>query len=66
VSQPRETQKARDIIAQECEAGVLRVFPSQWLDHTLEQIKQAAAKGDKSARTAKKLLGDQRFKKTKD
>ena len=60
---PRDQEKARDIIAQECEAGILREFPSQWLDQTLDAINQAAKQGSRSAQKAKKLLNDQRFKK---
>jgi len=54
---------SRDIIARECEASVLREFPSQWLDQPLEAIIEAARKGDLTARKAKKLLTDRRFKK---
>ena len=62
----REQQKARDIIARECDAGILREFPSQFLDRTVEEINQAARGGDRLARKAKKLLNDLRFKKNKD
>ena len=60
---PPNQEKARDIIARECEAGILREFPSQWLDETLQAIVDAARKGDRTARKAKKLLIDRRFKK---
>lgn len=59
----RDKQKAGDIIAKECEAGILREFPSQWLDQSLEAINRAAKLGDRTAQKAKKLLNDQRFKK---
>jgi hypothetical protein len=38
-------------------------FPEEWLNKTLEQIMEAARKGDSAAKTAKKLLTDLRFKK---
>lgn len=60
---PRQKQKARDIIARECDASILREFPAQWLNHTLEAIVKAAQQGDRTARKAKKLLTDGRFKK---
>src|SRR5947209_2391628 len=63
VATPREKKKAKAIISEDCEAGVLREFPSQWLDKTLEEITEAAKEGDKSAKKAKKLLTDKRFKK---
>jgi hypothetical protein len=63
VATPRDQEKARDIISRECEASILRRFPSQWLDETLGAIADAARKGDRDARTAKKLLTDGRFKK---
>jgi hypothetical protein len=59
----RDQQKARDIISRECEATILREFPSQWLDQTLESIIDAAKQGDRTAQKAKKLLVDRRFKK---
>ncbi len=60
---PREKKKAADVIAEECQGKVLRQFPAEWLQKTLEEIHKAADKGDKSAKTAKKLLNDHRFKK---
>jgi hypothetical protein len=54
---------ARAIIARRCKSSILRVFPGQWLDSTLDEIRAAAAGGDRSARTALKLLTDQRFRK---
>jgi hypothetical protein len=63
VATPREKKTAREVIAEECAASILREFPSQWLDETLEAIAKAAQAGDKSAQKAKKLLTDQRFKK---
>jgi hypothetical protein len=59
----RLKRKARDIIGEECKGIILREFPSQWLDSTLEEIGEAAKKGERSARKAWKLLGSRRFKK---
>ena len=55
--------KAIDIIAQECQGRILREFPAQWLQHTLQEILDAAKQGDWSARKAAKLLRSGRFKK---
>ena len=60
---PRDQKKASRVISEECEAGILREFPSQWLDKTLEEIRKAGRTGDRSARKALKLLNDRRFKK---
>ena len=59
----RLKKKASDVIAEECQAGVHREFPSEWLDKTLEEVFEAATRGDRSARKARKLLNDPRFKK---
>jgi hypothetical protein len=63
VATPREKKTAREVISEECAGTILREFPSQWMDQTLEAIGNAAKAGDKSAQKAKKLLTDQRFKK---
>jgi len=55
--------KAIDIISQECQGRILREFPSQWLNRTLEEILEAAKQGDRSAQKASKLLQSGRFKK---
>jgi hypothetical protein len=55
--------KAIDIIGQECQGRILREFPSQWLNRTLEEILEAAKQGDRSAQKASKLLQSGRFKK---
>ena len=57
----RLRMKAIDIIAQECRGSILREFPSQWLHRTLEEILDAAKRGDWSARKAAKLLRSARF-----
>ena len=43
--------------------SVRRVFPSQFLDKTIEDIEKLAKAGNKAAKTAHKLLNDGRFKK---
>jgi hypothetical protein len=53
---------ARQLIAANKRASILRVFPSQWLDRTLDEIDAAARAGDRTAQTAK-LLTEKRFNK---
>ena len=59
----RLEKTAREVLTEECVGSVYRVFPSQWLDTTLEKILEAAKGGDRTAQTAWKLLNDNRFKK---
>ena len=59
----RLRMKAIDIIGQECRGHILREFPSQWLNRTLEEILEAAKQGDRSAQKATKLLKSGRFNK---
>ncbi|MEL7633486.1 MULTISPECIES: hemagglutinin repeat-containing protein [Sporomusa] len=54
---------AQDVISKEKKGSINREFPSEWRDATLREIEQAAKRGDASAKTAKKLLGDKRFDK---
>ncbi|WP_156443181.1 hypothetical protein [Burkholderia sp. RF4-BP95] len=54
---------ACDVISAECKGSVLRVFPSQYLNATLNDIQSDARGGVKDARKALKLLNDNRFKK---
>jgi len=54
---------ACDVIAAECKGSVLREFPSQYLNTTLDTIQSDARDGVKEARKALKLLNDNRFKK---
>ncbi len=54
---------ADDFIVQNCKGSINRKFPGQFKDKTLEQIFKAARQGDEGARTAKKLLTDNRFRK---
>jgi hypothetical protein len=64
----REQMRAAGITAAEAiaahkQASVHREFPGQYYESRLEEIELAAAKGDKQARKALKLLFDSRFDK---
>ena len=54
---------ACDVISAECKGSVLREFPGQYLNSTLNDIQSDAQDGVKDARKALKLLNDGRFKK---
>jgi RHS repeat-associated protein len=63
------TEKARggktvqQVIKEECQGKINREMPSQFLDKTVDQLKQLKNQGDVAARKAWKLLNDSRFKK---
>ncbi|MEX0963769.1 MAG: RHS repeat-associated core domain-containing protein [Pseudohongiellaceae bacterium] len=59
----RLTTQADDFISQYCKANVNREFPGQLRSKTVSEIFDLARSGDRAARTAKKLLMDQRFRK---
>ncbi len=59
----QEDRTANQIISLSKRASIRDVFPGQYLDSTLDQIRDNAAAGDKAARTALKLLTDKRFSK---
>lgn len=59
----RGSMYACDIISSECKGSVLREFPGQYLNSTLNEIQGDAQDGVKDARKALKLLNDGRFKK---
>ncbi len=59
----RGSTYACDIISAECKGSVLREFPGQYLNSTLDDIQSDAQDGVKDARKALKLLNDGRFKK---
>jgi RHS repeat-associated protein len=59
----RLTTEAEKIIAKECKGSVRAEFPEELKKKTLEEIFELAKKGDPAARTARKLLTDNRFKK---
>lgn len=58
-----QSQTCAQFIADNCKASILRVFPGQFLDVPVCDVLDAAKKGDAAARTARKLLMDNRFKK---
>ena len=55
--------KAIDVITKELKGSVHGKFPEELKNKTLEYIFDLAKKGDKAAKTAKKLLTDLRFRK---
>ncbi|MBN3806264.1 hypothetical protein GXB81_24870 [Paraburkholderia sp. Ac-20336] len=59
----RGSMYACDIISAECRGSILREFPSQYLNSSLNDIQGDARVGVKAARKALKLLNDSRFKK---
>ncbi len=59
----RLQQPATQFISQYCKASVRGQFPSQFLNSTGAQIQQAAKGNVPGARTAQKLLTQQRFRK---
>ncbi|MED0670110.1 hypothetical protein P4S95_07725 [Aneurinibacillus aneurinilyticus] len=58
-----KSDTARDIIAKKKKGSILREFPSEYLDKTLNEIEKDAKKGVPNAKKAKKLLTDKRFDK---
>jgi hypothetical protein len=59
----RLTSTADQFISQFCKASVRGQFPAEFLNSTGAQIQQAANAGNAAARTAHKLLTQQRFRK---
>jgi hypothetical protein len=55
--------KCSEFITQNCNGSILREFPSQYLDVTVDQLLRDAQAGNAAARKAKKLLFDNRFSK---
>ncbi|MFD4706720.1 hypothetical protein ACFWM3_17895 [Gottfriedia sp. NPDC058432] len=54
---------ADEIISKEKKGSIRKEFPTEWLDNTIEEIEEAAKKGLKNAKKAKKLLTDKEFNK---
>lgn len=54
---------AAEWIAKYCKGSILREFPEEFLDMTLEEIERLAKAGNAKARKALKLLRDLRFRK---
>ncbi|MGG1663111.1 hypothetical protein [Brevibacillus sp. NRS-1366] len=63
VSSWLKSETASDYIAKNRKGSILREFPSEYLDKTLDEIEADAKKGNATARKAKKLLNDRRFSK---
>lgn len=59
----RLNSTADEIISKECKASVISRFPKSVLNNALSEIKELARDGDSDARTAWKLLNENRFKK---
>ena len=59
----RLMSKGGDIVAKECKGYINRQFPGTMREKTLQEIWKLAVKGNKDARTAKKLLSRQKYKK---
>ncbi|WP_199928282.1 hypothetical protein [Brevibacillus brevis] len=56
-------ETADEYISKNRKGSIRREFPSEYLDRTLNEIEKDAKNGERKARTAKKLLNDNRFKK---
>ncbi|TFW45531.1 hypothetical protein [Bacillus sp. 005/A4HT-01/001] len=54
---------ANEYISKNRKASIRNKFPTEYLNKTIDQINKDASKGIKKAKTAKKLLTDNRFKK---
>jgi len=54
---------AGEIISRDKKGSINRVFPGEMRDKTRGEIDELARKGDKAARTARKLLTEKRFNK---
>jgi RHS repeat-associated protein len=59
----RAAKTAGKIIAEECKGSIHKVFPREMLGKTLAEITRLAKQGVRAAKTASKLLKDNRFKK---
>jgi hypothetical protein len=61
--QEAQNLTCQEFIAENCKAGILRIFPGQYLDTPVEDVMEVAKQGDRAAQTARKLLMDNRFRK---
>lgn len=57
------SMKAKEFIPKYCKGSVNREFPSEWLEKTVQEIKQAADQGNRRAQTAWKLLSRREYRK---
>jgi len=58
-----DDRTANEIISQDKKASIRNMFPKELLDKTLKEIEDLAKKGNRIAKTAKKLLTDNDFNK---
>ncbi len=61
--QVAQEAKCSAFITENCKGGILREFPSEYLDVSVDKVLQDANSGIPAARKAKKLLFDNRFRK---
>jgi hypothetical protein len=64
-TQPLENTRitSQQFIAANCKASVLRVFPGEYLDLTVQRVLDDARAGNRRAQTARKLLLDSAYRK---
>ena len=58
-----DRRTAREIIGKDKRGKINSEFPEQWKDKTPDEIYDAARRGDRAARTAKKLLDSREYDK---
>jgi hypothetical protein len=61
--QVAQEQTYQSFIAENCKASILRVFPGQFLNVPVDEVLKAAESGDAAARSAKKLLFRDKYRK---
>jgi hypothetical protein len=59
-----DKRTAGQIISDEKKGGIWSVFPREWIEIVYDDIKKAAMAGNRSARTAKKLLDSREYDKS--
>ncbi len=59
----QDDKTADEIISENKKGGIRQKFPKEWLNKTMQEIEKAAKAGNRTARTAKKLLNDKDFDK---
>jgi len=62
-AEPPRERTAGEIISADKRGSINRVFPEQFRDKTENEIRRLAARGDRAARTALKLLTNSRYDK---
>jgi hypothetical protein len=56
-------QTCADFIAANCKASILRVFPGEYPTQSLQDVINAAKRGDRAAQSARKLLFNNEYRK---